>query len=76
MKRSTKVSRIFRLAKTLDLQLRKRAEVTGINQTRILENALMRYFRNGMNDDLKQASDKIRSFDHGLERTPSLPIAA
>jgi hypothetical protein len=76
MKTTKKKFRGFRIEAGLEKQLRLRSEATGMTATRILENALMRYFRNGMNEDLKETSEKIRSFNYALGQPRELQLLA
>ena len=76
MKTAPKVTKIFRLKPELAEQLAKRADVTGMTATRILENALSRYFKHGMADDMKQAQQKIASFNRAPGQPPELELVA
>lgn len=76
MVKQKKISRVFRLTPSVVQQLDRRSEVTGITKTRILENALALYFSKGMKADMKNAAEKIASFNPALGQPQELPMAA
>ena len=76
MKTTKKKFSGFRIDAGLAKQLRLRSETTGMTATRILENALMRYFSKGMNEDMREASAKIASFNGALGQPQELQLAA
>ena len=67
-----KVPKNFRMNAELVDELKKRSEVSGINETRIVEDALTFHFAQNMKDQLAKVA---ASFTKGVKRPFSQPSA-
>ena len=72
-----KIPRNFRLKPEINSELKRRSEITGIPETRILENALENYFSETMPKDIGRRFKKIgKGFTRPFEPTPAMFINA
>lgn len=59
---SKKVPRHFRLEAALDKELKRRSEITGITETRIVEDALRNHFADSMRKTIVKTLDQLKGF--------------
>jgi len=69
---TTKKQKNFRLHAEIDAELKRRSEITGIPETRIVEDALRNHFAESMGREMLDALNKITK--HGVQVTPLVPL--
>lgn len=57
-----KVPRHFRISSDLDAELKRRSELTGITETRIVEDALRAHFSQSMRQKIAKTLDQLKGF--------------